>query len=101
MAKKTRPQGTEGQAPASPAAQPAGRIAIASPDTEPKVFSVKQYALMNVIFDVFCVIQLALVEVVVKETRGLYFFFGLLMLGFLLVSIFDYLYDHKIAPRTQ
>lgn len=51
---------------------------------------------MNLLFDAFCILQLVIVKVVIRETRGLYFFFGLLMLGFLVVSIFDYVYDRYI-----
>lgn len=62
----------------------------------PELFSLKQYLLMNAIFDAFCIAQLIIVKVVIRETRGLYFFFALLMLGFLAVSIFDYVYDRYI-----
>jgi len=56
-------------------------------------FSFREYLLLNVIFDAFCLVQLVLVAVILRESRGLYFFFGLLMVGFALVSVFDGLYD--------
>lgn len=66
-----------------------------APEAERRGFnlSVRQYILLNVIFDAFLVFQLLLVRVFIQQTRGLYFFFALLMLGFLVVSVFDYLYD--------
>lgn len=62
---------------------------------EPAVvkFTVRQYVLMNLLFLAFCVIQLLLARYFIRETRGLYFFFGLLASGFAAVSVFDYLYD--------
>jgi hypothetical protein len=66
-----------------------------------RLFSVGEYALLNVLFDTFLVIQLILVYVFVHETRGLFFFFGLLMVGFLLVSVFDYFYDRRVSPAGE
>jgi hypothetical protein len=59
-------------------------------------FSIKAYVIMNVIFDGFCVLQLLLARIFIHETRGLYFFFCLLMIGFLAVSAFDFLYDRFV-----
>ena len=73
-------------------------MSTASPavSQNPELFSIKQYLVMNLVFDAFCILQLIIVKIVIRETRGLYFFFGLLMLGFLVVSIFDYVYDRYI-----
>jgi hypothetical protein len=57
------------------------------------------YVVMNVLFDVFCILQLFFIRFTLHETRGLYFFFGLLMLGFFVVSIYDYAYD-RLVPST-
>jgi hypothetical protein len=83
-------------AQAQTARPPAHAVAVPAEPANPELFSLKQYLLMNVIFDVFCILQLVIVKLVIHETRGLYFFFGLLMLGFLAVSIFDYVYDRYI-----
>jgi hypothetical protein len=100
MAKKKR-RDDASSAPASaapavvePAAAGGAEVAVAGTD----LFSVKQYVLLNVVFDAFCILQLVLCRVFIRETRGLYFFFGLLMIGFLLVSVFDYVYD-RLATR--
>ncbi|MCX7019173.1 MAG: hypothetical protein WCK47_05440 [bacterium] len=93
MAKKRRkPEGAEQRAEA------AQRPDVRQPDTPAdeipsRRFSFREYLLLNVIFDVFCLVQLVLVAVILRESRGLYFFFGLLMVGFALVSVFDGLYD--------
>jgi hypothetical protein len=63
----------------------------------------KGYVVMNVLFDVFCILQLLFIRFTLNETRGLYFFFGLLMIGFLVVSIYDYAYDRLVpgTPETE
>jgi hypothetical protein len=60
--------------------------------------TLKEYLLLNLLFDIFCLVQLVLVRLFLAETRGLYFFFIMLMIGFLIVSIFDYLYE-KLQAR--
>lgn len=67
----------------------------------PQLFRVRDYVLLNLIFDLFCILQLILARAVLRETTGLYFFFGLLMVGFLLVSIFDYFYDRTVWPPSR
>jgi hypothetical protein len=96
-----RPKTSPLPAPTPPAA--AGRPSQTPEETpaEPRRFSIAQYAIMNAVFAAFLLIQLVLVQVFVRETRGLYFFFGLLMAGFVLVSVFDYLYDRYLAPSDQ
>ena len=83
--------------PADQPAQPPADAAGIAGDGR-RLFSVGEYAVLNVLFDAFLVVQLLLVYAFVRETRGLFFFFGLLMVGFLLVSVFDYVYDRRIAP---
>ena len=61
--------------------------------------TLKGYVILNVLFDAFCVFQLLFIRFTLHETRGLYFFFGLLMIGFLVVSIYDYVYD-RLVPAT-
>lgn len=103
--------------PPAPSAEPAEkrkrqtasrRPATAAPPPEPeavdaprRLFSVAEYLLLNVVFDLFCIVQLVIVRVVLRETRGLYFFFALLMLGFFAVSVFDYIYDRLTARSAQ
>lgn len=103
MAKKkqSRTQPPKAAQASAPAAVPESETAKpAVTDTRvDRLFSVREYLLLNVIFDAFCVLQLVLVRLFLRETRGLYFFFGLIMIGFLLVSIFDYFYD-RMSVRT-
>jgi hypothetical protein len=77
---------------------PPRTAAVAVPSD--RKFTFLEYLILNAIFDAFCLAQLVLVRLFLKETRGLYYFFALLMIGFLLVSIFDYFYD-RLAPRDE
>ena len=77
-------------------------IAFDPPLASPAVrFGLGSYVLLNVIFDAFCLLQLLLVRNRLGEQRGLYFFFGLLMVAFLIVSIYDYLYDRYVDPVPE
>lgn len=63
--------------------------------------TVKGYVLLNLIFDAFCIFQLLFIRFTMHETRGLYFFFGLLMVGFFVVSIYDYVYDRLVPAQPE
>ncbi|PKO19806.1 hypothetical protein CVU37_02105 [candidate division BRC1 bacterium HGW-BRC1-1] len=64
-------------------------------------FGAAFYLTANLIFMAFCALQLMLVKAVIGETQGLYFFFGVLVIGFLLVSVFDYAYDRFIDSPSR
>lgn len=65
-------------------------------------FGASFYLIANLVFMAFCALQLVLVKAVIGETQGLYFFFAVLVIGFLLVSIFDYSYDRFIdSPNRE
>jgi hypothetical protein len=81
--------------------QPAAKVAADLPVPGDRLFSIRHYVVMNVVFDVFCVLQLLIVYMVLHETKGLLFFFGLLMVGFFAVSVFDYFYDRMFAEPAQ
>lgn len=105
MAKRKQPKAAAVQPaakePASPAAVvPPAEAAVQTQGAPDRLFSIGEYVLLNAVFDAFCLLQLLLVRVFLKETRGLYFFFALLMIGFLLVSVFDYLYD-RFGPADE
>lgn len=51
----------------------------------------KDYVMLNVIFGVFCIVQLIIVRVLLQDFAGLYFFFGFIMCAFFVASIFDFL----------
>jgi hypothetical protein len=51
----------------------------------------KDYVLLNALFDGFCVVQLIVVRLLLPDMLGLYFFFGFIMMAFLMVSAFDYM----------
>ncbi|MGI8908544.1 MAG: hypothetical protein ACR2IE_18875 [Candidatus Sumerlaeaceae bacterium] len=63
--------------------------------------TLRGYVLLNLTFDGFCVFQLLFIRFTLHETRGLYFFFGLLMLGFFIVSVYDYAYDRLVPGASE
>lgn len=58
------------------------------------------YVLLNVLFDVFCLLQLGLISVMMDHVPGLVFFFIFIMVGFLLVSVFDYVASRQVTDDT-
>ena len=48
------------------------------------------YVLLNIVFIAFCLLQWGLLSVVMNDMPGLMFFFVFIMLGFVLVSVFDF-----------
>lgn len=65
------------------------------------VFRAKHYLVWIGLVIAFCVLQVLVVRLVLGETQGIYFFFGLLVTGFILVSVFDYVYDRHIDPPAR
>ncbi|MGC8740085.1 MAG: hypothetical protein ACP5UB_01360 [Candidatus Sumerlaeaceae bacterium] len=100
MAKKKQSRQAPPPAPVAEskrAGQPQKERRAAAGTGEPLRF--RDYVLLNVYFDAFCIVQLVLARLFIRETRGLYFFFGMLIIGFLLVSLFDYCYDSFLAQK--
>jgi len=63
-------------------------------------FTLSAYILMNVVFDVFCILNLIFIAQTLRENRGLYFFFGILMAGFFIVSVYDFLFDRLVPMHA-
>jgi len=109
MAKQTRKEA----APAKGARRPATPSRAASSTTgdtselapgetlAPQLISLRGYLLMNAAFAGFCILQLLFIRFTLNESRGLYFFFGLLIIGFAVVSAYDYIYDRMAGPETE
>lgn len=57
-------------------------------------YSIKDYLLINLIFWGFCIALYFIVWIITGENTGLSFLFGVLGIGFTLMSVFDYLYDY-------
>lgn len=69
---------------------------------ERKLFPLKGYIILNLIFWGYCLIQLAVLKYIFRETIGLIFFFIVLGAGFTIVSAFDYIYDRiSLKNRTS
>ena len=59
-------------------------------------FTPAAYLAMNAVFWGFCILNLIFITQTLRESRGLYFFFGILMIGFSAVSVYDYLFDRLV-----
>ncbi len=106
MAKKKQAKQTAAVASepkGAPASSPSVEQQTTAPSPRPRegALRFRDYILLNVLFDVFCIVQLVLARLFIRETRGLYFFFGMLIVGFLLVSLFDYAYDRLIVQKEE
>lgn len=97
--KKTRPQGTSQTNGESPDRSdlPEENVVLR---TSPKL-SAGQYVVLNAVFIAFCIVQLLIVKLFIHDTRGMYFFFGLLIAGMALVSVFDFLFDRMNKPPAE
>jgi hypothetical protein len=68
---------------------------------EDERFPLLGYVIINLIFWAYCVVQLLVIKWLLRETTGLYFFFGVLAIGFTLVSIYDYAYDRISLSKQE
>ena len=102
MARKSRDT-SKAAAPeaAGPTPQAAALTDFVLEDRPAPAFRVKHYLAWIGLVIAFCVVQLLVVRFVLGETQGVYFFFSLLVTGFVLVSVFDYLYDRHIDPPAR
>ena len=65
------------------------------------LFPIQGYIWLNLFFWAFCAFEVLLVRWWFKDVRGVIFFFGLLAIGFTVVSIYDCLYDRLHAHREK
>lgn len=66
-----------------------GRSESAALITSPGSLQIKDYVFLNLIFAVFCIVQLLILRVLISDFAGLYFFFGFIMCAFFITSVFD------------
>jgi len=64
------------------------------------VFPVRGYVLLNLIFWAFCALEIFVIRLWLKDVQGVIFFFALLALGFVIVSIYDAIYD-RLRARAR
>lgn len=62
-------------------------------------FKLWEYALVNLIFWAFCMVQYVVVRVVTRETLGLMFFFSSLAIGFSVVSVLSWCFDRFFPEK--
>ncbi len=67
------------------------RMRHVSDDLSAGPLGISDYLKLNLTFDVFCIVQLIIVRILLRDFAGLYFFFGFIMCAFLIASVFDYL----------
>ncbi len=68
-----------------------------------KTISEKPYTniiLANIIFWIFCIIQLMIIWIIVGEGAGLIYFFAFLCIAFSFVSVFDLIFDKYKSSRS-
>lgn len=58
------------------------------------------YIIVNVVFIAFCFLQFAVIKFITGEQIGLFFFFSAIITGFVLVSVFMYVYD-TVAEESE
>jgi hypothetical protein len=68
-------------------------VASAILDDENPPLTLVQYLVMNALFYGACLVVLFFVRMGLQETRGLWYFFGLIMISFSAVSLYDFAYD--------
>lgn len=86
----------------NPPDQPAFNEAQSAPQLEPpERFSITDYLIVNGLFLGFLVVMYLLVRVLFRDSGGLLFFFVVLGLGFIAVSIYDYLFDRLYHKPEQ
>jgi len=60
---------------------------------EEKIFSFKDFIIVNGIFWLYCIIQIILIKIFVGELTGMVYFFGVLAIGFTLMYFFNFFFD--------
>ena len=68
-----------------------------SAEEEEPLFPIRGYVLLNVLFWLFCAVEVLIVRLWLKEIQGVFFFFGLLAIGFTVVSIYECIHDRLTA----
>jgi len=72
-----------------------GRSASASVRTagaeKTEVVTVQDYGMITLVFTGFCLVQWFIVRTILKDHAGINFFFGFVVVAFVVVSVFDYL----------
>jgi hypothetical protein len=69
-------------------------------ESQDSLFSLKGYIILNIIFWVYCLLQVIILRWIYRDAMGIIFFFTVLATGFTAVSVYDYVYD-RIALKHQ
>ncbi|MCG3196370.1 MAG: hypothetical protein GHCLOJNM_00843 [bacterium] len=63
------------------------------PEADPERFSALEYLVVNAVFWLFCLVNLWVVQWFMGESTGLFFFFGIMAVGFSAACLLSYLHD--------
>lgn len=73
-------------------------------EADPERFTAFEYLVVNALFWVFCLVNLLVAKWFMGETTGLFFFFGVMALGFTAACVISYLHDRFYRddlPETE
>ena len=62
-------------------------------EADPERFTAFEYLVANAIFWVFCLLNLLVAKWYMGESTGLFFFFGVMAIGFTAACVLSYLHD--------
>jgi len=62
-------------------------------EPDPERFTALEYLVVNAAFWLFCLVNLLVAKWFMGEATGLYFFFGVMALGFSVACLLSYLHD--------
>jgi len=70
-------------------------------DQPEPLFPSQGYIWLNLLFWAFCVGEVLLIRWWLKDVTGVIFFFGILAVGFTVVSVYDCIHDRLRARRQK
>ncbi len=88
-----RGKNKSGIKPETPVRAPEIEKAPLPVEPDPERLSALEYLVVNAVFWLFCVINLLVARWFMGEATGLYFFFGVMALGFTFACLLSYLHD--------
>jgi hypothetical protein len=88
-----RGKSKSGTKPAIPVREPELTTAPVVLESDPERFSALEYLIVNAAFWLFCLVNLLVAKWFMGETTGLFFFFGVMALGFTVACVLSYLHD--------
>jgi len=82
----------------------AGKLGAEEVVVQPPVareLGLRQYAVIVALFTVFCLAQMLIMRMLMREFAGMGFFFGFLIVAFVVVAVIDYICSRCLEPHHQ